>query len=62
MKISVELDREQAKALLMLLRRIGPDEVRLRCADVDVRAFEMGSERLRIALRGVVEPSWRDKP
>jgi hypothetical protein len=60
MKITVELDQEQATALLAVLRRIGPSEVALLHEGIEWATFDTARERLRIALRDVVEPGSRE--
>jgi hypothetical protein len=59
MKIEIDLTKEQAAALLEFLRRIDPAEVRHR--RIDVETFIAASIPLRMALRDVVEPGWREK-
>jgi len=54
-KITVELKREQAEDLLKFLREHGQDIVRDILDGDEVRAFEAASEKLRVALREVVE-------
>ena len=56
MKITIELDQEQAIALLAVMRRIGPSEVALLHDGIEWATFDSARERLRIALRDVVEP------
>lgn len=50
----------QAAALLKFLRRVGPKEVaQLLDRPDEWEPFNTASERLRLALRDVVEPGWR---
>jgi hypothetical protein len=62
MKITIELDRDQAEALLTVLRRIGPSEVAMLHEGVEWAAFDKASERLHVALRHVIDPGWREEP
>jgi hypothetical protein len=55
-KITIELDQEQTIALLAVMRRIGPSEVALLHDGIEWATFDSARERLRIALRDVVEP------
>ena len=55
MKISVELDREQATALLTVLRRIGPSEVAQLHEGIEWPTFDGASEKLRVALRDAID-------
>ena len=59
MKISIDLTREQATALLTFLRRIEKEAVRTTLDPSEVKPYVEASERLRVALRDVVEPGWR---
>jgi hypothetical protein len=59
MKISIDLTREQATALLTFLRRIEKEAERTTLDPSEVKLYVEASERLRVALRDVVEPSWR---
>lgn len=55
MKITVELDRDQAEALLAVLHRIGPSEIAQLHEGIEWATFDTAVERLRIALG--VKPS-----
>jgi hypothetical protein len=57
MKITVELEHEEATALLTVLRRIGPSEI----AMLQWPTYDKASEKLRVALRDVIEPGWAEK-
>jgi hypothetical protein len=52
MKISVELDREQATALLTVLRRIDPSEIAMLHESVEWAAFDKANEAGGAAGRG----------
>jgi hypothetical protein len=51
MKIMVELDRDQAEALLTVLRRIGPSEIAMMHEGVEWATFDRANTALRVALR-----------
>jgi hypothetical protein len=57
-EITFRVEPEQAPALLKFLRRVGFDAVTETLDDdgEEIRAFGRASERLRVALRQVVEP------
>ena len=59
MKISIDLTREQATALLTFLWRIGNEAVRTTLDASEVKPCVEATGRLRVALRDVVEPGWR---
>ena len=61
MKITVELEHEEATALLTVLRRIGPSEVAMLHEGVEWPTYDKASEKLRVALRDVIEPGWAEK-
>jgi len=61
MKITVELEQEEATALLTVLRRIGPSEVAMLHEGVEWPVYDKASEKLRVALRDVIEPGWTEK-
>ena len=61
MKISLDLSQEEATALLMVLRRIGPSEVAQLHEGIEWPTFDKASEKLRVALRDVMEPGWREQ-
>ena len=56
MKITVELSKEEATALLTFLRRVNAKDV----SGFDWPVFDRACTVLRIALRDVVEPGWRE--
>jgi hypothetical protein len=58
MKITMELDRDQAEALLTVLRRIGPSEIAMLHEGIEWPTFDAADTKLRVALREVVEPGW----
>jgi len=60
-KITIELDRDQAEALLTVLRRIGPSEIAQLHEGIEWATLDKASEKLRVALRDVVEPDGREK-
>jgi len=63
MKITVELDRDQAEILMKLLRRLDPREPEELLDDAgEAQVFSVTSDRLRVLLRDVVEPVWRNEP
>jgi hypothetical protein len=57
MKITVELSKEEATALLTFLRRVNAKDV----SGFDWPVFDRACTVLRIALRDVVEPGWQNK-
>ena len=59
--ISIELDRDQAEALLTALRRIGPSEVAMLHEGVEWAAFDKASSELCTALQEFLEAGWCDK-
>ena len=61
MKISVELEHEEATALLTVLRRIGPSEIAMLHEGVEWPTYDKASEKLRVALRDMIEPGWAEK-
>jgi hypothetical protein len=61
MKISVELELEEATALLTVLRRIGPSEIAMLHEGVEWPTYDKASEKLRVALRDMIEPGWAEK-
>ena len=61
MKISVELEHEEATALVTVLRRIGPSEIAMLHEGVEWPTYDKVSEKLRVALRDMIEPGWAEK-
>ena len=61
MKITVELEQEEATTLLRFLRRIGPSEVAMLHEGLEWPTYDKASEKLRVALRDVIEPGWAEK-
>jgi len=59
MKISIDLTREQATAMLTFLRRIGNEAARTTLDPSEVKPCVEATGRLRVALRDVVEAGWR---
>jgi hypothetical protein len=55
MKITIELDKDQAEALLTVLRRIGPSEVAQLHEGIEWPTFDKASEKLRVALRDAID-------
>lgn len=51
MKITVELDRDQAEALLAVLRRIGPSEIAQLHEGIEWATFDTARERLAAVLQ-----------
>jgi hypothetical protein len=60
MKITVKLSEAQAAALLKFLRLHSPLGVKDLLDPSEVEQFSQASEQVRMALRDVVEPGWRD--
>jgi hypothetical protein len=56
MKITVELEQEEATALLTVLCRIGPSEIAMLHEGIEWATFDKACTELRTALRDVVEP------
>ena len=61
MKITVELEQEEATVLLTVLRRIGPSEIAMLHEGVEWPTYDKASEKLRVALRDMIEPGWAEK-
>ena len=61
MKISVELEHEEATALVTVLRRIRPSEIAMLHEGVEWPTYDKVSEKLRVALRDMIEPGWAEK-
>jgi len=59
-KITFYVNTAEATALLTVLRRIGPDEIAQLPEGIEWLTFDKASGNLRIALRDVVEPNWRE--
>ena len=59
-KITFYVNTAEATALLTVLRRIGPDEIAQLPESIDWLTFDKASGNLRIGLRDVVEPNWRE--
>ena len=55
MKITIELDNDQAEALMAVLRRIGPSEVAQLHEGIEWPTFDRASEKLRVALRNAMD-------
>jgi hypothetical protein len=55
MKITIELDKDQAEALLTVLSRIGPSEVAQLHEGIEWPTFDSASEKLRVALRDAID-------
>jgi hypothetical protein len=57
MKITVELDRDQAETFAKLLRRLGPRELEELLDDAgEAQTFTAASDRLRLAILDASEP------
>jgi hypothetical protein len=50
MKITVDLDKEQAETLLKFLRRVGPKDLEQIHDELDWSTFDAASRRLRLAI------------
>jgi len=63
MKIPLELNEAEAWVLLRFLRLMDFGVPEQTLADrTEVAHFKEASEKLRVALRDVLEPGWRDEP
>jgi len=60
MKITVDLDEEQAIALLTYLRRVGPSEIAMLHEGIEWAVIDAACTELRAALRDCLEPGWRE--
>jgi hypothetical protein len=61
--VTFRVTAAQAAALLEVMRRINPMDVPQLLNDPNKRElFRTGGSQLRVALRDVVEPGWRDEP
>jgi hypothetical protein len=59
--IKFEVDTEGATALLTFLRRLSPPDIGLLHRGVEWATFDKAATQLRVALRDVIEPGWREK-
>lgn len=62
MFILFEIDRDQAEALLTVLRRIGPSEIAMMHEGIEWATFDKAATKLTVALRDELEPGCRDEP
>ena len=60
-KITFYVNATEATALLTVLRRIGPNEIAQLHEGIEWLTFDKASGNLRVALRDVVEPNWREE-
>jgi hypothetical protein len=61
MKLTFELERDQAEALLEVLRRLRPSAIPQLHEGIEWPTFEKASTELRVALRDAIEPGWREE-
>ena len=60
-RITFYVNTAEATALLTVLRRIGPNEIAQLHEGIEWLTFDKACGNLRIALRDVVEPNWREE-